>query len=146
MTPAERGAASPPEWRRSFDTVTGPGTLDDLQGRLEALWTDHPEIADEVRTRCTVAAFEVCSNIIEHSAHGRPVHLQVELCLSPARIDIEFTDDGDPPSVDLDAVGFPDDLADRGRGLAIAKAVLDWLSYRREAGRNIWSLSHRRVP
>lgn len=145
MKPPDAGTDDTPVWRRHFDTVTGPHTLDDLQGCLDALWAAHPEIRQDVRTHCAVAAFEICCNIAEHSAHGRPVHLSVDVRLTPARIDIDFTDDGDPPDINLDQVTFPDDLADRGRGLAITKALLDDLSYRREAGRNHWALSQRRV-
>lgn len=119
--------------------------LDDLQGCLDALWAAYPEISQDVRTHCTVAAFEICSNIAEHSAHGRPVHLSVDLRLTTTRIELDFTDDGDAADIDLDGVGFPDDLTDRGRGLAISKALLDDLSYRRERGRNRWMLSQRRV-
>lgn len=142
MTPSDSGKT---EWYRVLDSVTGPHTLDDLHDCLDALWADHPEIAEDVRTNCTVAAFEICSNIIEHSAHGRPVHLRMVLRLTADRIDVHFTDDGDPVAVDLDRVAFPDELAERGRGLAIARALLDELSYRREGGTNRWTLSQRRV-
>ena len=145
MTPSDSGVPGSTEWHRVVDTVTGAHTLDELQFCLDALWAEHPDIAEDVRTDCTVAAFEVCANIIEHAAHGRPVRLRMELRLTPDRIAIDFTDDGDPADIDLDRVVFPDVLAERGRGLAIACALLDELSYRREAGRNRWTLSQRRV-
>ncbi len=145
MKPPDGGSRDSVEWYQALDTITGPDTLDELQDCLDALWADHPGIAEDVRTNCTVAAFEICSNIVEHSAHGRPVHLRMELRLTPDRIDIDFTDDADPADIDLDRVAFPDDLADRGRGLAITKDLLDCLSYRRESGRNHWTLSQRRV-
>jgi serine/threonine-protein kinase RsbW len=146
MTRRTAPPVSQPEWRQSLDTVTGPETLDRIQGCLNDLWADHGEIPDDVRMDVTVAAFEICSNIIEHSADGQPVRMGMELQLTPQRVEVVFTDDGKPAVVDLNSVSFPIDLADRGRGLAIAKEVLDELSYRRDNGRNQWVLAHRRFP
>ncbi len=70
--------------------------------------------------------------------------MSMDVRLAPQRIEIVFTDDGSPAAVDLHSVSLPGGLADRGRGLAIAKAVLDELSYRRDNGRNTWVLAHRR--
>lgn len=41
-------------------------------------------------------------------------------------------------------IGLANELADRGRGLVIAKKVLDEISYRRENGRNHWVPARRR--
>ncbi len=132
------------EWRQSIDTVTGPQTLDRIHGCLNELWVDHGEIPDDVRMDVTVAASEIGSNIVEHSAHGQAVRLDIEVRLTPQRIEIVFTDDGNPAAVDLNSVSLPGVLADRGRGLAIAKGILDELSYRRDNDRNHWLLAHRR--
>ena len=133
-----------PEWSQAFDTVAGPQTLGRLQSCLDDLWTEHGEIPDVVRNNIAVAAYEICTNIIEHSGAGQPVRMRMELRLEPERVEIIFTDDGKPAVVDLDSVNFPPALADRGRGLAIAKGVLDELSYRRKDDRNQWLLTHRR--
>lgn len=124
--------------------AAGPQTLERLQSCLDDLWTAHGEIPDVVRDNVAVAACEVCSNIIEHAGAGQPVRIRVELRLEPERVEIMFTDDGKPAVVDLDSVKFPPGLAGRGRGLAIAKGVLDELSYLRENDRNQWLLGHRR--
>ena len=56
-----------------LDTIAEPQTLDSVQGCLTALWSKHSEIPEDVRSGVTLAAFEICSNIIEHAADGRPV-------------------------------------------------------------------------
>ena len=56
---------------------------------------------------------------------------------------MEFTDNGGPLHVDLNAVSLPDDMAERGRGLPLAKAVLDRLIYERDA-LNHWTLVSKR--
>ena len=55
-----------------------------------------------------------------------------------------FTDEGDPADVDLTTVTMPDAMAERGRGLALAKACLDQLTYRRDSTGNHWTLAVKR--
>ena len=43
--------------------------------------------------------------------------------------------------IDLSSVAMPDELAESGRGLALAMAAVDDLSYEREGGRNLWRLT-----
>ena len=69
----------------------------------------------------------------------------MQLCLTPEQIEVTFTDDGTAALVDLKSVALPGELADRGRGLAIAKELLDELSYRRDGIRNQWKLARRRI-
>ena len=55
---------------------------------------------------------------------------------------VDLIDDGNEAHVDLGSACMPEDvLAERGRGLAMAKLVLDRLTYRREAGVNHWTLT-----
>lgn len=63
----------------------------------------------------------------------------MEVTVLPTQIRVEFTDDGVPAHIDLTAVCLPDDMAERGRGLALAKAVLEHLSYHRDSV-NRWIL------
>ena len=55
------------------------------------------------------------------------------------RVQVEFTDDGDPVHVEIEAVCLPDDMAERGRGLALARSVLAELAYNRRSV-NHWVL------
>ena len=41
---------------------------------------------------------------------------------------------------------MPDELAESGRGIPLAQAALDELSYRRDADANIWTLVLLRRP
>ena len=128
--------------------VSGPRTLDRIQSFLNELWANYPDLPELLTMDVTVAASEIASNIIEHSAAGQPVRVRIEVRLMPEQVEIDFTDDGDPVSVDLDQIRLPDDLAYRGRGLAIAKSTLDELSYRRDnsSHTNHWTLARRRLP
>ena len=127
-----------------LDTVTGPETLTAIQQTLDLLWAQH-EIPEMVRLHMDLAAGEIGANIVEHSGDGQPVHLRMTLELTADVIRAVFTDDGHPTPVDLSRVQMPDEMSERGRGLAIAYRVLDELSYRRDTEGNHWTLVHNRT-
>jgi serine/threonine-protein kinase RsbW len=78
-----------------------------------------------------IAAGEIGANIVEHAAAWRAVRIWMDVRVLPSQVHVEFTDDGDPVQIDLGAVTMPEDTAERGRGLALAQAVLEQLAYRR---------------
>lgn len=131
-----------PDWRVVLDTMTAPSSIAEIRCSLDGVWADHPEIPGDVRVNMLAAAVEIGANIVEHSGRDRPVRMTVQFRLSPQRAEIRFTDDGAPADVDTDAVTMPPPLALRGRGLAIAKAILDDVSYRRVGDLNVWVLMH----
>lgn len=123
-----------------LETTTGSGTLHVIQRMLNRLWSAH-NVPDMDRMWMDLAAGEICANIIEHSGG---VHLRMEVRLLPELIEIRFTDDGGPARIELSNLHLPGDLAERGRGLAMALSVLDELSYRRDDEGNHWMLVRRR--
>ena len=123
------------------DTVAGPDTLDEIHHAFAHCWRRYPEIRDDVRIQMELAATEIAANIVEHSASGRPVRVQMHLEVSADEIRAMFHDDGNPVQVNLDTVQMPSVLAERGRGLAIAVGILDALSYRRGTDMNNWTLT-----
>ncbi|MEZ0339571.1 ATP-binding protein [Mycobacterium sp. pV006] len=132
-----------PEEHRVLETVTGEDTLERIQQVLDEVWAAH-DISDTVRMHIELAASEIGANIIEHSADGKSVCLQMEVTVLPEEVRLTFTDDGHPAPVDLSSVSMPDENAERGRGLAIAHRILDELSYRRDRAGNHWTLVRRR--
>lgn len=124
---------------RVLDTTAGPAVLADIQTALEHTWSAHPHVPQIVRMHMGIAAGEIGANIVEHAARLRPVRLWMDVQVLPSQVHVEMTDDGDPVQIDLNAVSMPDDTAERGRGLALAQAVLDQLIYRRSE-RNHWIL------
>ena len=132
------------EWEGTVDTVATPRALEEIQSCLAALWSAHSDIPDQTRQEVSLAVSEVGTNIIEYATKDGPILLHMELRLTSESIEIVFSDEGEPAAVDLEAVAMPSDLAIRGRGLAIAKEVLDELAYSRDGGRNQWTLIRRR--
>jgi serine/threonine-protein kinase RsbW len=90
-----------------------------------------------------IAAGEIGANIVEHASGGRAIRIWMDIEVSPSQVHVSFTDEGDPAQIDLDAVSMPDEAAERGRGLALAQAVLERLAYSRTE-LNHWLLVSKR--
>lgn len=124
---------------RVLDTSVGPRTLDEIADALEQTWSDHLHVPGAVRMQMGIAAGEIGANIIEHAHSLRAVRLCMDVHVMPTEVRIEFLDDGQPCDVDVTAMQMPDEMAERGRGIALAKAVLALLEYRRGEV-NHWTL------
>jgi len=126
-----------------LETSAGPRTLEELEEFLERTWAAHANVPHPVRLQMGIAAGEIAANIVEHTAKGQVVRIQMTVSVLADAVRIAFVDDGAPAEVNLDAVSMPDDMAERGRGLPLAQAVLDELSYRRTTC-NEWTLVSKR--
>lgn len=129
---------APVSWE--LDVVTGGDTLDEIQRTLDRFWSSHGRIPEMVRLKMGIACVEIGANIVSYAANGLPVRMRMEVQCHPDRVRIDFIDDGLPADVDLAAVSMPGELAEHGRGLAMARAVLARLSYRRSRVANHWTL------
>jgi serine/threonine-protein kinase RsbW len=127
----------------SFETVSGPDTLADIARFLDGVLSTHQHVPDTVRMQVSIAAGEIGANIMEHAGRAQPVSIRMEVRVLIDEVWVEFIDDGAPAELDLTAVVLPDDMAERGRGLALAQSVLDKLTYQRNA-KNHWTLVSKR--
>lgn len=115
-----------------------------IHSELHALWSRNPQVPDDVRIQMAIATAEVGANIIKHTPQGRPVRIRMDLELSDHQVHVGFTDNGPPADIDLESVSMPDPMAETGRGLAMARAVLGRFSHRRDAIGNHWTLVSQR--
>ena len=123
--------------QQTTNIIASPGALDEVQSVLDAFWSLHDEVPARVRTEIGIAAAEIAANILEH---GCVISLRMELWVTPNGVRVEFAYGGEPGAVDLNSVCMPDEMAERGRGLAIAQAVLSLLSYSCDEAGNYWKL------
>jgi serine/threonine-protein kinase RsbW len=121
-----------------------PDPLGAIQAELDSLWLTHPHVPEDVRTHVSIAAAEIGANIIEHTGGRQPVGMRMGSELVGDQVHVTFTDDGPPVNIDLASVTMPDATAERGRGLAMAKNVLDQLTYRYDDLGNQWTLISKR--
>ena len=124
-----------------------PAALDVAQDALARLW-ERTGLEPGLALRFETGLVEITANVIEHSFDpdhpGRAFTLAVEVADDAVRA--ELSDNGQPATIDLSAVALPEDDAESGRGLAIAQATLDELTYEHTGGLNVWRLSCRRPP
>ena len=121
-----------------------PDPLGAIQGELDALWLIHPQVPDDVRIQMSIAAGEIGANIVEHTGSRRPVRIRMGSELVGDQVHVAFTDDGPPVDIDLTSVSMPEEMDERGRGLAMAQGVLGLLAYRCDDLGNHWELISRR--
>lgn len=126
-----------------LETTAGAQALDEIESFLEQTWAEYEQVPPAVRLQLGIAAGEIGANIVEHAARGQPVRIRMEVSVLADSVRIVFIDDGVPARVNLDGVSLPDEMAERGRGLALAQAVLDELSYRRTT-QNEWTMVSKR--
>ncbi len=117
-----------------------PESLDRLQDLLVLVRTDHPEIDETDLTMFETAIVEIHGNVVEHGHPPGRVIYAFELEVHPDRLVGILADTGSavPDLTQLDEL--PEEMAESGRGLWLAKATLDELEYARIGDRNTWKL------
>ena len=127
---------------RAFLTELEPG-LDLIHGSLDDLRQASTRIADRTLLLFEIALGEIGGNVL---THGRPLGTdhQVEYVLryDGATIEATFTDSG-PAAHEHLSREMPGHESEDGRGIAMARSVLDELGYEREGNLNRWRLVKR---
>lgn len=122
-----------------------PDCLGKVHCLLEDMWAGSPDVSEVDRAMFETAVIEIAANIVQHSTAEGPVNCNLTLEVYPERLDAHFRDDGLTAAVNLDTAAMPDALTESGRGLALAKAAVDTLSYERTNGTNHWTLRRSRT-
>ncbi len=123
--------------------AVGPGIVDVVHDALDSVWYLHQHVPSRVRVEVEIAAIEIAANIVEHSG-AAAVQMDIEVFCTQVRV--EFTDNGRPAAVDPLTATMPEEMAERGRGLAMARKAVRVLSYCRDATGNHWRLESNAFP
>ncbi|MBF4615729.1 ATP-binding protein [Curtobacterium sp. VKM Ac-1376] len=107
---------------------------------LAGVWEHEPTVSAEDRMALELAIVELTSNVIEHGSRPSGISCELRLEIGDERFQALLSDDGVAATVDTEAAGLPDDLAESGRGLALVRMVVDDLRYERVADRNRWTV------
>lgn len=127
-----------------------PEFFDIVQDALAGLWTDAPDVGTGDRMLFETALVEIVGNLVEHArtSAGNPVNIALELAVEPLTVRARMQDDGQwPPSeaTDISGAALPqDELAEGGRGLAMAAALAE-VTYTRVVGGNVWTVVRHRA-
>ena len=121
------------------------GFLEEVHSLLEGVWAESADVSETDQMMFGTAVIEVAANIIEHGSREATARCDLTIEVYADHLEASFRDDGIMAMVDLDTAVMPDPLAEGGRGLAMAKAALDVLSYERRNNTNVWILSRTRT-
>ena len=124
---------------------TDPECLGKVHELLAEMWATSTDVSEVDRILFETAVIEIAANIVQHGAEEGPVNCNLILEVYRERLDAHFKDDGVTALVDIGAARMPDAFAETGRGLAMAKAAVDVLTYERRNGENFWRLSRTRT-
>jgi len=135
----------PVRHHRVLDGCVEPECLDRIHRMLAELWSADSHIAEVDRTHFETAVIEVAGNIVRHGRSAAGFCCRVVIRVYDSAVEAVFTDSADP--VDLAAIDalldptadtWPDEMAKHGRGLALARAAVDELTYQRIDQFNQW--------
>lgn len=123
-----------------------PDCLGKVHNLLAQMWSTSPDVSELDRIMFETAVMEIAANIVQHASDESLTNCNLILEVYPDRLDAHFKDDGRIAHVDVTAAELPETFAESGRGLALAKAAVDVLTYERLNGDNYWKLSRTRTP
>jgi serine/threonine-protein kinase RsbW len=132
---------------QSYASPADPACLDAMHEALERLWAEVPDVDESQRIRFAIALSEVVGNVVAHgrTLDGGTPNLTVRVSAGPDRLHADVFDDGVALSRRITRSMPDDELAENGRGLALAREAVDELRYAREDGGNRWALVLRRA-
>jgi len=124
--------------------VAMPHSLDLLHDLLEQVGHQHPDVSVEDLWMLETAVIEIAGNLIEHGRPAGAVDYQLRVKVLPDRLEGLLADSGEALPGPVTGREMPDQLAEDGRGLLLAEAVLDELSYQRTDSANTWRMVRNR--
>ena len=130
---------------RVLEDCVRPDCLDRIHEALGEMWAEVPTVSEADRLLFELAVIEVAGNVVRHGNSGETFDCQIIICVSDTTLSATFCDNGVEAQVDISNAELPDDLAENGRGLAMARDALDELTYQRAGGINRWRLTRQRA-
>ncbi len=124
----------------SLEGLAVPEILGSLHAMLERVAENHPELAANDLMLFETAVIEIAGNVVEHGRPPGQVRYWFKLAVLPDRLVALMNDTGDEVPDPEGAPYMPDDWEETGRGLPLARAALDEMSYARGAEGNLWRM------
>ncbi|MDQ0754256.1 ATP-binding protein [Arthrobacter sp. B3I4] len=130
--------------RRTLRQTAEPAAIDAVHEELDGLWDDASFVPELDRMTFATAVIEAASNVVQHAVPetATPVELGVDISATSVRLEALVSAFGAacPDPLDGDAP-MPDGEAESGRGLALIRALVTTVTFKRQDGTNTWTLS-----
>jgi serine/threonine-protein kinase RsbW len=128
-----------------IDGLAVPDSLGLLHDLLEQVGREHPELEPSDLMLFETAVIEVAGNVVEHGKPPGEVGWTFRLEVRTDRLEASLSDSGEEYPGGAWGTDMPEPMAEDGRGLALATAVLDSLSYQRSGEVNRWTMVRNRA-
>ncbi|QAY64626.1 ATP-binding protein [Xylanimonas allomyrinae] len=122
-----------------------PAEIDHVHALLERVGAEHPELDSTDLMMFETAVVEIATNVVEHGRPPGEVRWRLTLTVRPDEIEGELLDSGQEFSPDLDTP-MPHTLAEGGRGLPLASALLHRIELARIDDANHWRMVRHLTP
>ncbi|MCI9870154.1 ATP-binding protein [Arthrobacter humicola] len=130
--------------RRTLRQTALPEAIEAVHTELDKLWDDASFVPDLDRMTFATAVIEAASNVVQHAVpeSTKPVELGVDISATSVRLEARVSAFNAvcPDPIDTDAA-MPDGEAESGRGLALIRALVTTVTFKRQDGTNTWILS-----
>jgi serine/threonine-protein kinase RsbW len=133
------------EIQRVLEHCIQPECLNRISDVLQELWAESGDVSELDRMMFEIALIELAGNVVQHRQIDADFDCYITLRVFGAGLEAVICDSGQPVTVDLAAAALPDDLAEHGRGIPMARAALHDLTYERVAGLNYWRIRRDRT-
>jgi serine/threonine-protein kinase RsbW len=125
----------------ALEGLAVPESLNLLHDLLDRVSREHPDVASADLMLFETAVIEVAGNVVEHGRPPGSVTWAFRITIWPDRLEASLSDSGEEYPGGTWGTQMPaDPLQESGRGLALATAVLDSLSYERRDDVNHWRM------
>lgn len=128
----------------TLDALAVPECLNLLHDLLEQVGADHPALEAEDLAMFETAVIEITGNVVEHGRPPGRVVFRFRLHVFDDRLVGVLVDSGEALNPVVRPGELPEDMAESGRGLVLARAVLDEFSYRLNDAGNTWTMVRNR--
>lgn len=138
-----------PEPGEREDRIRGlaePGFVDDVQDLLARMLQNAPEVGPEDAMPFELAVVEVVANAVKHATPGAEARLELDFELeirSHVLVARLYEMGAAPFELPPEPGAMPDEQAESGRGLALARRLLSTISCERHGDSNVWTLTRR---
>ncbi|KAA1426399.1 ATP-binding protein [Nocardioides antri] len=122
-----------------------PEGVEDLHTLLGRAGAEHPDLDPSDLMLFETAVIEIANNVVEHGVPSGQVRWRFTLHVRPDQLEATLSDSGEALTDGFDPT-MPDVLAEEGRGLPLAHAILDKIEYTRHDDANHWRMVRRRTP
>jgi serine/threonine-protein kinase RsbW len=125
-------------------TLSGRAGLDGIAALhllVERVGHDHPELEPSDLAMMETAVIEVLGNVVEHGTPPGAIGYDFRLDVTGGHLRALLLETGDPVPMRAKGPDEDDELAESGRGMAIARAALSELRYERRGEVNAWTMT-----